>query len=559
MGLRAVQRVVFLGLGAVLGLTCAIDLAHAQEPIDETPESRDFDERWKAAKTHGEAGSESGDRESFERCAEIFIELYNEFETHDRADTLLHNAADCSEFAGMIGQAIQLRTALLDRHPQSDLAERTILALAHSYAAIAYYEDAAQRYEQYAKQYAKNTETPDALRNAYLFRVGLGQTEPALRDLDEYERLYERKHSDKAATIFWSRHEQLESSAQQREHALAYLDRYGRTDMVRSIVAEAVVAQIDWRRSCTEPLLFDSCISIAREGKRKWLPGVSTADQAKVAAARAEQSGKPYKPPKRCGGPGHATVTVHARKHKLAADAQARLGQILRAIRKRDRPEDEAEHNSDFADAWAMAMVYQADARYEEFLRLELPDNLFFFIDEALRDTRVLAEARLYKAQLGRYEDSSRRLRDFFGQKIELSVELQNHYAEVKLTHSPYWTLVAAARLGMLFETFADQVDHAKLPRELRSQQQIEAHCNQLADAAEPIREQMIMVWAYCVERSTEYQVFTESSRLCEARLAELDPWRYPATNELFGESVYAPTRMRTVGPVPESGVPDDH
>jgi hypothetical protein len=49
-------------------------------------------------------------------------------------------------------------------------------------------------------------------------------------------------------------------------------------------------------------------------------------------------------------------------------------------------------------------MVYQTDARYEEFLRLELPDSLVFFVDKALRDTSVLAEARLYNAQLRRYE-----------------------------------------------------------------------------------------------------------------------------------------------------------
>jgi hypothetical protein len=510
---------------------------------------------------HLEAGRASGGRESFERCADVFVELYNEFESDDRAALLLFNAAECSESGGMVGQAVQLRIALLERHRESELAAGTLLALAGSYASIAYYEKAAERYEQYAGSHAKNAETPDALQNAYLFRVGLGQTEAALQDLDDYERLYARKDGDKAARIFWSRRDLLESATQQREHALAYLDHHGHADRDRSLVAEAVIAQIDWRRSCTEPLLFDSCISVERNGRRKWLRGISAPDQAKVARVRAEQADKPYKPPKRCGGPGLAIVTVHARKQKLAADAQARFGRILSAIRKGNPieiPEHEVERKREFADAWAMAMVYQADVLYEEFLRLELPDDLELFIDRDLRDTSVLAQARLYKAQLGRYEDSAKALSMFLGQKQDLGGEAMNRYLAVKTTGSPKWQMAAAARMGMLSDSIADQLEHAKIPRSLRSEREIRMHCDHLAIQAEPFREQAIAAWSYCVEKSTVYQFFDESSRLCEARLAELDPWRYPATNELFGESVYAPTRMRTVGLLPESGVPED-
>jgi tetratricopeptide (TPR) repeat protein len=551
-----------LSLGAALGLTSVIDLAHAQEPSEATREGRDFDERYETGIAHLEAGRASGERESFERCAGVLVELYNEFEGHDRAAALLFNAAECSESAGMVGQAVQLRTALIERHPESEFAARTLLALAGSYAAIAYYEQAAERYEQFAARYPKESATPSALANAYLFRVGLGQDEAALQDLGEYERLYESKDPDKAAGIFWSRHDRLESTKQQREHALAYLEHHGHTDLGRSLVAEAVIAQIDWRRSCTEPLLFDSCISIERNGRRKWLRGISASDQAKVARVRAEQAGKSYKPPKRCGGPGYGIVTVHARKQKLAADAQARFKQILSAIRKKNPmlgiPEHEVERKSAFADAWAMAMVYQADTLYEEFLRLELPDDLDFFVDEELRNTSDVAQARLYKAQDGRYGASTKALSTFLERKQDLAAEVVDRYLAAKLAGSPKWGLVAAARMGMLYESLADQLEHAEVPRSLRSQREIEMHCEHLAMHAQPIREQAIASWSYCVEKSTVYQFFEESSRLCEARLAEHDPWRYPATNELFGESVYASTRMRTVGLLPEPGVPED-
>jgi tetratricopeptide (TPR) repeat protein len=506
---QAAVRFVLLGLGAVLGLTFAVELAHAQEPIEEAAEP-DFDDRHKAADAEHEAGRGRGDREArehFERCATILIDLYNDFPDSSQADVLLHKAAHCSEAAGMVGQAVQIRTALINRYPNSHLAEPTLLTLAESYAAIAYYEDAARRYEQFAKQYPNSPEAPDAWQNAYLFRAGLSQTDEALQDLDEWQRLYERGYPEKAAKIFWSRRHHLETSEQQREHALAYLQRYRNTPRDLSLVAEAVIAQIDWRSSCTEPLLHDSCISIER----------------------VEQADTPGKLPKRCGGARRAIITVHAREPKLAAEAQARFQRILAAIHNKARPIgipiEAVQRQSDFDDAWAMAMVYQADAKFEDFLRLEPPDSV-------------------------------QRPTAFVDQKLALAETLHHRYA-VEVSDSLHWGLVAVGREAMLLESFAEQIDHARVPRSLRDPQQIQAHCDQLADVAAPIRERAIAAYVSCIERSTEFQFFNESSRMCEARLAGLDPLRYPETRELFGESVYASTRMRTVGVLPESGVPE--
>jgi hypothetical protein len=507
-----------------------------------------------------EAGTKGGGREDFERCASVFIELYNEFESSDRADSLLFNAAHCSESAGMIGQAVQLRIALLERHPQSDLAESTLWTLAEGYTAITHYEHAAERYEQYAAQYPEAKETPGALHNAYLFRVGLSQNAAALRDLDEYQRLYERKDPDKAALIFWARQSLLETEVQRRDHALAYLEGPGKAGPIdRVLVAEAVIAQFDWRRSCTEPLLFDSCITIERTGKRTWVPGVSAREQAEVDRVRAEQAGKSGKRAERCGGSGYAVVNVHARKQTLARVARDRFAQILTMIRRADPleiPAHEVDRQSDLADAWAMALVYQADAAYEEALRLELPDNLDFFVDLDLQDSTDPATARRYKAQLQRKLDSYERLSSFLSRAQDFGKELASRYAEVERTRSPHWQLLAATRMGLLYESFADQLAHAKIPRALRSEPQVEAYCDALVDASLQSRD-AIEVWAKCIYVSRQFQFFNELSRLCEARLSDLDPRRHPATNELFGESVYAPTRLRTVGVQPESGVPE--
>src|SRR5690606_8273651 len=142
--------------------------------------------------------------------------------------------------------------------------------------------------------------TPDALQNAFLYRVGLSQRELALADLDRYERLYARKHAERAAAVFWTRQQLLDDDAARREHAVDYLARYrSKGGLDRLIVAEVTIAQIDWRRSCPEPLLHDLCVSIERH------------DKSLV--------------PHRCELPQYTTVTVHKRNAKLAQQAQERL------------------------------------------------------------------------------------------------------------------------------------------------------------------------------------------------------------------------------------------
>jgi hypothetical protein len=414
------------------------------------------------------------------------------------AEALFNEAVE-HERAGELSRAIQLRVDLLDRHGESELAEPTLAALAWSHAALAQYEPSAERYEQYARRYPKSKHAPEALQNAYLFRVGLGQTDAALRDLEDYEKLYERENPELAARIFWSRQTLLDTHKQRREHALAYIQRYGRSGSIdRWLVAEATVAQIDWRSSCAEPLLFDSCIS---------LQGTESS-------------------PKRCGEPGGDLIVAHPRKSKLAADAQARFGRIISAIHKNSIkiPEYEYERQASFLDAWAMATVYQADADFEDFLRLEVPAKL---------------------------DPGSVRMQEFVEHELKLATELVERYAGVKQIRSVRWQTVGMSRVGLLYESFARQLGQAKVPSTVRGDAQVKSHCEQLAAWAQPVRDRAIEAWQYCLARATEYQLVDEYSRLCELRLAELDP-RHPATHELFGEPSHAPTRLRTVGVLPE-------
>ncbi|PRP95123.1 tetratricopeptide repeat protein [Enhygromyxa salina] len=561
-----------LQISLAVALLCTPTLARGQEPqIDDQfddPIDHQLDDREARAAAAREAGladlrGEPGaDPQGFEICAMTYLEVYNDVQDHAHADTLLSRAADCSLAAGMAGQAIQIWTTLLDRYPESAHAESTLLELAGTYASIAEYEHAATRLEQFAKRYAKHEQTPAALQNAYLFRVGLSQRDQAMRDLADYERLYSRSSDKQAAPIFWSRRDLLDSVKAQRKHALDYIARYDQAGgLDRLVVAHAVVAQIDWRQSCREPLLLDTCISIEREPARPSTPGIAAADAARVRAALAEQSGKPdrrtrYRRPARCGSPNHGLITVHRRDAKLAASAQQRIDELMRLVNDaiRAMPEHDARRLDGFGDAWGMAMVYRADQKYEELLAITFPDDLDFYTDRQLRDSGVMEWERKYKEQVDRYRESIKRLRAYLTSKLGLLRELEKRYGEVRATSSPYWMITAAGRVGLAYQSFGDQLLRAAPPRSLQGEVQVQAYCKALSDHAQPIVDQALAAWEYCVARSTESQFFTPTSRMCETFAAELDPRRYPATVELFGQSVYADTRMTTTGLLADPG-----
>jgi len=496
-------------------------------------------------------GDPKGDPEGFEKCAAQFIDVYNTYADHDKADTLLWNAAECSDAAYRVGQAIQIRTALLDQFPDSEHAKDTLHYLAESYQAVAYYDDSAARYEQFAAEYQKDERASDALQNAYLFRLGLGQDDAAKANLERYESLYKRRDVAKAAKIFWSKHDLLDSDGARRAHAKEYLDTYGtRGGVDRAVVAEAVIGQIDWRRSCDEQLLYDSCITIKR--KRKLTGTDLIAEYEKIAKQneQAAESGerRKFRPPKYCGSATQGLITVHRRSKKRRDAAQARFKKILGLVSKKiDIPEGEAKRLQDFRNAWAMAMVYQADQKYEQYLGIEMPEELDFMVEQWLHDQGVPAWERKYEAQVAKAKDSRERVAAFFDDKMGLGRELQQRYEKVTRTGSPYWVLAAAARTASVMQNFADQLYRAEVPRDFKTQEQVWAYCDELSDQATKVEQQAIAAYEYCIERSTEYQFFNEFSRLCEEEMQQRDAEAYPATNELFGVSIYTASRIDRV------------
>ena len=57
-----------------------------------------------------------------------------------------------------------------------------------------------------------------------------------------------------------------------------------------------------------------------------------------------------------------------------------------------------------------------------------------------------------------------------------------------------------------------------------------------------------LAAFTYCIEKSTEFQFFNLFSRLCENEMQQRDAEKYPATNEMFGASIYTASNIGRIG-----------
>lgn len=514
--------------------------------------------RWKKGLALRDRAKETGNLNDYKECAESFLAIYNDYgKQHEKADTLIWNAATCYEAAYLLGQAVRLRKILLEEFPTSEHYQASLDYLGGNYQSIAMYERASEYFESYADKYPKDEKSPDKLQNAYLFRLGLGENEKAQENLRKFEDKFKKKDPQKAARIFWSKIDILKSDEEKLAHAKSYLQTYGKTGgLDRQIVAEATIGQILWRQSCSEKMSYDSCITITRKVARAGEKSRERArDLKRKTAKTAGGQGKKVKLPERCGSATSGVITVHPRNAKLAAEAQKHFDIALSLAKNEVQVPNSADGKpdqrrlEDFRNAVAMAQVYKADKKYEEYLQIEMPSNLSFYVEEWKKDSGVPKWEKEYRNQLKTQEDSKKRFKNFYDQKTKIGRDLHDAYGQVVAgKQSPYWMLAAAARSAMVSQNYADQLYRAEVPSEFKTEEEYYAFCDALGDQAQPIQEDAQKKFSYCLDRSTNFQFFNEFSRLCEDELQQREPDKYPSTNELFGTSKYTSSHPDHVG-----------
>ena len=69
------------------------------------------------------------------------------------------------------------------------------------------------------------------------------------------------------------------------------------------------------------------------------------------------------------------------------------------------------------------------------------------------------------------------------------------------------------------------------------AQDKVDAYCDALTTAAEPLAAKSLEAFGACLSKSTELGWFSSWSKLCEHELGQIKPEEFPTASELRGES----------------------
>ncbi|MCS6914798.1 MAG: tetratricopeptide repeat protein [Myxococcales bacterium] len=490
----------------------------------------------------------------YRQCGVLYLQLADRYPDDPRIDEVYYNAGICFERARLIGLAIQAREKLISLKPDSQYAKRAIYRVGQNFQQIAAYENAAEKYETFASRFpgelgdpkekdpVKRIDAPLALYTAAFFRRGLGQIEQSIKDVELFVKNYggRKEFYDQAAGVFFEMgqiFEQRKDWNRLRQHFNEYLKNWATKGGIdRQIVAEVKLGEIAWRESCPVPGVNGACIDIKRE----------RASSATAVAQRAAKGkkGRLKGPLKlgQCGPETKSKITVYERRPALVKEAMAHFNRALQLYKngaaaaqvpKSDDPQVREARINVMTYHAALARMAQGDLEYEKLLQMKVPTGLVFDPKQKKKD-----------------EESKKRFKAWIESKSKQLQEAQKIYQSVILMKNAHWVIAAAARIGQLYQDFANGLYTAEVPqppppppgidREEYGQMFRDAYCDALTDQAEPLDAKAIEGLSTCLNKSTELNWFNEWSKLCELELNQIKPAEYPLASEIRAEPGYS-------------------
>jgi len=284
------------------------------------------------------------------------------------------------------------------------------------------------------------------------------------------------------------------------------------------------------------PGVNGACIDIKRE----------RASSATLVAAKAAAKNKKLKakgPLKlgQCGPETKSKITVHERKLASVKEAMAHYKKALDLFKGGAAASAIPKVDDTIRDGRiavmtyhaAMARIAEGDQMYEELLTMKVPTGLVF-------DPKRKKEN----------DASIKKFKGWIEQKSKKLLEAQKVYQSVILMKNAHWVIAAAARIGQLFQDFANGLYTAEVPtppapppgleRDEWGQLFRDAYCDQMTDQAEPLDKKAEDGLSVCLTKSTELNWFNEWSKLCELELNQIKPGEYPLASEIRAEPGYS-------------------
>ncbi|MCK5796591.1 MAG: hypothetical protein KAI47_05385, partial [Deltaproteobacteria bacterium] len=354
-----------------------------------------------------------------------------------------------------------------------------------------------------------------------------------------------------------------------------FYDRYLKTwgavgGEERQILARVRSARVRWKKSCPVKGVHGLCITQKRVRSRRriiLLKGKETKIKAQTTRAHRR---------KQCGPETKAKIRVYARRKTLVRRALRDLEVALRLARLACRGRGEAiskgegsRCSGELRAAAAEAKFLIADQLFERFLKLPFPRHLDFSRREIRRKKRPRGSDPFGRNtspdDLDPGGDSgdtvARRSMKAFARYLHKKAVLFSHarnaYQRIRKMKSPPWAIASVARIGQLYQSFADALFTAALPKppvpkELRgakakrafASQYGDTYCDTLADKTRPLEAKAIEGFTVCLDLSTRLSRYNTWSRLCDRERNQIDPARFPMATEIVSQPGYLDLRL---------------
>ncbi len=458
----------------------------------------------------------SGEYGKYVACGQMYIEIFNRNVESDDADILLYNAGVNFEQGKSIGAAIQMFESLSQAFPKSVHTQKAIARLGKNYAAIAWYREASQKLEEYAKRFAGEKDAYDAMNDAVFYRKGIGDDDKAIEDTNYFIKTFGAKKPAEAASAYFSLTSIYEKQGDKDKvvnHLRAYLKKYGtKGGSDRVIIAWTKIGQILWDQSCKAKTVNGSCIRVVRERAIR--------DSEKKKGKKKRKKGNDQ--PTQCGPEAKIKLTVVSRDEGLLKNAMTAFNTAIGAFDKLGGKTGGDDRLARYY--YAISKFTKADVEYEKFLSYKFPANLDFNPNNesiAKKSMKRFEEWITGKAKAGQAA------REKFEDLIFNVKDAQN-------------AIAAAARIGQIQQNFSDALFTAEIPSNVRTGQYadegVEAYCDALMEKAEPLEAKSLEAFGVCLKVSTDMGWFSEWSKLCEKELGQIRPEEYPTASEIRAE-----------------------
>jgi tetratricopeptide (TPR) repeat protein len=466
--------------------------------------------RKNAEKIEAEAKA-SGNFQKYVDCGQAYITIYNRDPQGEKGDEVLYNAGVCFENGKSIGAALTMFQTLRKAYPKSHEAAKALARLGANYAAVAYYDKAADMYEEYAKRYAGEKDAFDAMNDAVFYRKGRGDDDKAIADTAYFIKTFGRKKKKDAANAFFSETSIYEKRGDRDKvvkHLREYIAKYGTTGgSDRLIVAYVKIGEILWNESCPVKGVNGSCVKEVRERA--------------VSSHRKHKRHHGSDLPTQCGPQTKIRLTVIKRDPRKAKEAMVAFGKATHEFERKKGKVGGDEKKALYY--YALARFHKADDTYEAFLDIKFPAKLDF---NPKKPKVAKKSAKVFG--------------DWFNKKVKAGSKAREAYESIIKTKDAANAIAAAARIGQIQQHFSDQLFTATIPSNVRTgpyaEDAVDAYCDALTTKAEPLSAKSIEAFSTCLNVSTNLGWFSEWSKLCERELGQIKPEEFPTASELRGD-----------------------